>query len=275
MIILLLFLYALMHYQKISLSTLNALLLFGKNVLPSIFFYIVLLDILSRINTFDKIYALLFKPLRLFKIRYSSSVFVLFTSFLVGNPANAKSIIDLYDENLIDKNEADYLISSTSFMSIGFSLVYLSSLFPFLTIKIIIINVISNLIIMLISKNKGTIKKESINREKFHILMINDSLKKSFNLLTIILLNMLFFNILCDILLDFNIPSFLLGFIEITKGLKEISNLNIRLILAFSSAFLSFGGICIHLQILSIIKGKISYKKFLIKRIMASIISFY
>ena len=66
------------------------------------------------------------------------------------------------------------------------------------------------------------------------------------------------------------------GILELTQGIKYVSLLSIDMKIkgALITFFLSFGGISVHMQIMSIISDtKIKYKPFFIARIIHSIIS--
>ena len=272
-IILLLFIYGLMHPLLISSSTRNSLLLFSTYILPSLFFYIFILDILFKMKSLNKATNGLFNIFKIFKIRSNYSVLIILFSFFVGNPTNAKNVIDLLDENKINKNEANYLLCTTHFVSIGFSITFVGIILKnyLLCIVPITANIISNLILMILNKNEGQRKKEEIVNVKYDF---SSSFTKTINVLIMICAVTLFSGILIDILLELKFPKIFLGFIEITRGIKELNNLDIRLFISFISAFLSFGGVSIHLQIYNIIRNKLNYKKFLFNRILASIFSF-
>ena len=67
------------------------------------------------------------------------------------------------------------------------------------------------------------------------------------------------------------------GLIEMTSGIKNISNTNIGLRLKSSiiGFLISFSGLSVHFQVKSIIEGtKIKYKNFLLARIIHSILCF-
>ena len=66
------------------------------------------------------------------------------------------------------------------------------------------------------------------------------------------------------------------GIVEMTQGLKYVSLLNVSLKIKaiLNAMIISFGGISVHVQIISIIKdSKIKYFPFLIARIIHAIIS--
>ena len=75
-----------------------------------------------------------------------------------------------------------------------------------------------------------------------------------------------------------NVSSLIIkSILEITMGLKELSILNFSDLskVMLSSSILSFGGLSVHMQVISqLIDTDISYKKYLIGRIYQTLISF-
>lgn len=68
-----------------------------------------------------------------------------------------------------------------------------------------------------------------------------------------------------------SVPDFLLPFIEITNGVCKEDEFSLPVL----SAYLAFGGLCIHLQILPVIlKCGMRYGEFLLSRIAASLLSY-
>ena len=73
-----------------------------------------------------------------------------------------------------------------------------------------------------------------------------------------------------------NLQYFINGIIEMTQGIKYIcsSNIDINLKAIVSTFFISFGGICIHAQVKSVLKGvNMKYKIYLLARILHAFIS--
>ena len=101
------------------------------------------------------------------------------------------------------------------------------------------------------------------------------TIKTSINSVLMILSVVILFNILTTLIQHIfslnDITSTLInGILEMTGGIAKISCLNINNILKFIFSFyiLNFGGICIHMQALSMIKSKkIKYFKYLIFRL--------
>ena len=185
---------------------------------------------------------------------------------------------------------------------------YSNPLFIISTIGILLLNnkkigflilfchILSNIIIGIIFKNKEVkeykkedfeevIKKINNKRKNIQsfIYVLTNSITKSFTILVQMLGIIMFFLIITTILkkiiiLDPFSYSILSGIIEMTQGIKNISNintLNLRLKSSIIGFLISFSGISVHFQVKSIIEGTaIKYKKFFIARIIHAILCF-
>ena len=142
-------------------------------------------------------------------------------------------------------------------------------------------NIIIGIIIGKISPNTNKNYTEKIPKsQKFSNILIN-SIKKSIDTLLLILGSITIFLILSTIIanrLNLNIytESIIKGLFEITMGINSISMINIPDIykVIISTMFISFGGLAVHLQILSVSNDiNINYHNFLVARIIHSILS--
>ena len=121
---------------------------------------------------------------------------------------------------------------------------------------------------------------DEINNTKLGYV-ISNAIKESINTLILILGSISTFLILTTLLNNFiiipnNFKPLLNGFFEMTQGLKQLSNLDISLNYKalISIAILSFGGLSVHMQIITIISDtKIKYFPYLISRLIHSFIS--
>ena len=111
--------------------------------------------------------------------------------------------------------------------------------------------------------------------------LISNSIKKSMDTLLMILGTITFYMISTNLLLSFIKTNTLVtilikGIFEITQSLNILNLLEYQSIIkeVIAISIISFGGLSIHTQVLSIInKTKISYKNFFIGRILHTIIS--
>lgn len=253
----------------------NTVILWFKNIVPNLLpmFIITSLIIESNLiinicNIFGKLFNKIFKC-------SNYGIFIYFLSLFTGSPSNAKYINDLVNNNLISNTLSDKLLLFTS--NYNTLLIYsLLSLYlnKSISIKIIIIIIISNIIVGLIFRNINYIDlKTNYIKRKINISKI---IKDTIDTLLMILGTLIFFNIIINLLPIKNIllKNILNGFLEITTGLKGLEYLdistNIKILL--STMYLSFGGLSIHTQIKSILPDT-NYTLFLKSRLYAVIIS--
>lgn len=253
----------------------NTVILWFKNIVPNLLpmFIITSLIIESNLiinisNIFGKLFNKIFKC-------SNYGIFIYFLSLFTGSPSNAKYINDLVNNNLISNTLSDKLLLFTS--NYNTLLIYsLLSLYlnKSISIKIIIIIIISNIIVGLIFRNINYIDlKTNYIKRKINISKI---IKDTIDTLLMILGTLIFFNIIINLLPIKNmlLKNILNGFLEITTGLKGLEYLNIstNIKILLSTVYLSFGGLSIHTQIKSILPDT-NYTLFLKSRLYAVIIS--
>lgn len=270
------------------------------NVFPSLFPFFVLSEILMNYG-FIELTGELFKPIfeKLFKIN-GNAAFVFIMSIISGFPSNAKYTKELYLQNKLSDKEATKILMFSHFSNPLFILGTISLTFlndKKLGIIVMIAHYFSNIIIGLIFRNYNVSKitkdkfsfnnailqmhYKRINNSKKFGTIITNSLVNSINTLLLILGVITTFLIITTIIdNNFNLSLFnktmLSGFLEMTQGLKHVSLLStapkIKCIL--TAMIISFGGLSVHTQVLSIISDtKIKYKPFLIARIIHTIIA--
>lgn len=271
-----------------------------NSVFPSLFPFFVISEILVNCG-FVEFLGELFKPLmyKLFKVKGEAS-YVLIMGMLSGFPSSAKYIKELYQKKLIDKFEATKILLFTHFSNPLFiigtiSITFLNNIeVGFL---ILITHYISNFIIGIMFRNYHPSKKENtktslktainlmtnkrIANNKTIGEIISSALINTINTLLLILGTITVFLIITTIIdknIDLNpyYQSILNGIFEMTQGLKYVSILDIPLKLKtiLSTMFISFGGISVHMQIISILTEiKVKYLPFLASRIIHALIS--
>lgn len=253
----------------------NTVILWFKNIVPNLLpmFIITSLIIESNLiinicNIFGKLFNKIFKC-------SNYGIFIYFLSLFTGSPSNAKYINDLVNNNLISNTLSDKLLLFTSnyntLLIYSLLILYLNKS---ISIKIIIIIIISNIVVGLIFRNINYIDlKTNYIKRKINISKI---IKDTIDTLLMILGTLIFFNIIINLLPIKNmlLKNILNGFLEITTGLKGLEYLdistNIKILL--STIYLSFGGLSIHTQIKSILPDT-NYTLFLKSRLYAVIIS--
>ena len=273
---------------KVFFNTLN---LCFYNLLPNIFIFFIITDIL---NNYDFPY-LLSKLLgriieKLYHLPRESS-YIIFMSLTSGFPGNSKLIKDGLDNNTINSFDATRLLTMTHFANPLF-IIYTIGISFFNSFKIGLIILLShfltNFIVGLFFRNIFKYNKKNISIVRKTPLPFLTLLKTSFINTTKIIINVfgiiIFFAIISATLSKYlNLNSFsntiFNGLIEITNGLKLLSQLSFSKIKAATLAtfFISFGGLSIHMQTMSILnKYNINYYIYLISRLLhAGLSSFF
>lgn len=259
-----------------------------SSILPSLFPFFVLTDILNSYNTINYIPSFIkniFK--KLFNIS-DNGIFIFFISMLSGFPSNARNIKNLYKENKITKEEAEHLLMFTHFSNPMFILGTLVIIFlnnKSLGLLILVSHYLPNFIIGFLLRKYNKPKYNyniniNNNCNNFGIIFTK-SIKSSIDSLLLILGTLTVFLIISTIiinLLNLNTINSLLikSILEITSGLKEISTIsfNNSTLVILSSCILSFGGLSVHMQVINeLTETDISYKNFFIGRIFQTFLS--
>ena len=281
-------------------TVLFSLNIWKNNVFPSLFPFFVLSEILVNYG-FIELVSELFKPImnKLFKTKGVCS-FAFIMSLISGFPSSSKYIRELYTNGFINEHEGTKLLTFTHFSNPIFILGTISTIFlnnkeigPLILIchytgNIIVGLLFRNYYISKKEKHKTSFKKAILEMHKKRISnnssfanILSNAIINGINTLLLILGIITFFLILTTIIdNNMHIPKYyqtiLNGTLEMTQGLKYISLLEIPLKIkgTISVLFISFGGICVHMQIISILKDtKIKYFPFLVARIIHGSIS--
>jgi hypothetical protein len=210
--------------------------------------------------------------------------FVIISSMTSGFPSSAKFIKNLLDEEILNTNEAEYLLTFTHFSSPLFVIGFIGCTTlgeKELGYIILLSHIISNFIIAFITRKKEFCvtntkdKKLTITKRKGFIESLTLSITRTINTLLLLLGIITTFLIISTIILKFGNPSpltkaLISGTLEMTQGIKYISTIEIPQYIKASiiGFFISFGGISIHLQVMSILSDtKIKYRTYFLARI--------
>ena len=287
MIILLYIGYEILTESETILKSVDfSLNVFKNNIFPSLFPFFVLSNILIKCGL-PEFMGNLFKG-------------IMNKVIISGNPANAKYTRELYKDGKINKYEATKILCFTCFSNPLFILGSVSILFlnnKEAGLLILICHYVGNLFIGLGMRGYHPSKKENdktsltkaidemhkkriSNKDSFGEVITN-SLVSSINTLLLILgviTSCLVLTTIIDNNLNLNsvFQSVLNGFIEMTQGLKYISleAIPLKLKCILTVMILSFGGLSVHMQIMSILSDTdIKYLPFLCARICHAVIS--
>ena len=302
MVILLIIIMLVINPKRYINSCYNGLVCWVKNVLPSLFPFLICTKILTEINFFNKFSNLLAKPTKkLFKAPLiASSVFLI--SIISGYPVGAKIISDLYNQKAISSKTANKL---TTFCSTSGPLFIIgtvgTSLFGSAKIGYIMLfsHILGSIINGIFYRNKYVNENETHyqheqNTNLNYNKIIANCMKNSISSVLVVGGFITIFYIIIDILIDTNIISFLSygldfllsslnikigesvfsGIIEVTRGCLILSQSNAsNLIKCVTGAgLISFGGFSIHFQALAFLNDcKIDTKFYFIQKITHTI----
>lgn len=267
--ILILFLIGLFFYNKdlVSMSILESINIWYKNLFPSIFPVLILCDLIVSFNIFEfliKCGGNIFQ--KLFKInKYGLLVFIV--SLLCGTPSNMSLAYNLYKKNLLNEDDINKLIPLCLFFNPIFVI-------NFTNIKVYAILFISTIITGLLfrGKNNNIIEIELNSNNEFDL---NKSIEKGIHILLNILGTISIFMLLSNIIIIKKpiVSCILGGLFELTTGLYK-TNIFFKGNNYLYLLILSFGGISIFTQIKGILKDiRINYYHIVIQRLVVFIIS--
>lgn len=303
-------------FSKTNLSAAsNGLILWATCVVPSLFPFFVISNLLSHTKVVSFIGRLLDKFMKpLFNVPGIGG-FAFIMGLISGYPVGAKIVSEFREKGLVSKDEGERMLAFTNnsgplfiLSSVGISLfgdtktgilLLCTHVLSCITVGIILgkfsieqsekNNYINNKIILknnnVTLKNLGEVLGNSINTAISTILLIGgfvvifsviisilnvthalDFLSKFLNPI----LSFLGFN------LDFSKPM-LSGIIELTNGIKSVSNIHIKAIsqnIILCAFLLGFGGFSVLLQVFSIVsKTDLSMKKYFIGKLLQGIVA--
>ena len=275
----------LFNKNLVSDTILTSFYIWFNTLVPSMLPMFILSDILTNYNFVMFIPKIITEFIsKLFNIS-KGAVLVLFISLISGFPGNAAAIKSSYDLKLIDKKEAEHILLFTHFANPLFILQTIGTFYlknNIYGIIILISHLLGNIIIGLLFKNRNSPSynyiSKSGNCQSFTMVLTN-SIKKSINTLLMVAGTVTSFLIISTLICHiFNLNVFLSAIVksvlEMTMGLSSLSLLDIKDIykVVFSSMIISFGGLSIHLQVISILED-IRYKNYFKGRIYQCIIS--
>ena len=250
----------------VSTSILNSCHLFLTKVFISLFPMYIISKILINYNF----------PYYLSKITKSSYLYLFLISLLSGTPNNAIIIKDLLDKKIIDITTANKYIMCNFFINPLFLYTMLKNFLDLKTaILIIIISYFSNIIIYLFLKSNFP---SPLCKTKE--LSLSELLVKEVNNATSIFLNILGMIIIFNLISLLILPKYKVftGLIEVTNGLYFLtqSSLTPYLKALLSIIFINFGGLCILMQVKSVINSSaILLTNYLYGRFYATFLSVF
>lgn len=301
-----------MYSNSSFLAAKSGISLWTNNVIPSLFPFLVAVELLKNTNIIYFLSIHLDEYMNpLFNLP-GISAFPFIMGILSGYPVGAKIVSDLYEKNACTKDEAERMLpfvnnSGPLFIigTVGISFYANSTIGIILLFTHIISSITVGIVFGIISRIKKRHKYSNSNylvspNNAISIYELGEILGSSImsSIRTILLIGgfVTLFSVIISILEKtkvliiisnllgniFNInssiiSSFITGIIEFTNGLNKISAIhlkNISLNIIISSFIIGFGGISVLLQVLSIIaKQKLSINKYVIGKLLQAFVS--
>lgn len=276
-----------LNKSLISSTVITSFYIWFNTLVPSMFPMFVTSNILISYNFINYIPKHLTTLLmKIFNIS-KEAVLVILISLISGFPSNALAIKTSYEMKLITKEEAEHLLLICHFANPLFVLETIGVFYlknNTYGIIILLSHILSSIIIGITFRHKNNPTKnnyitKTTSCQSFGTIF-SLSIKKSVNTLLMISGTVSSFliisTLICYIFKLNNIESMIIkGIFEMTMGLNSLSLLNIKDIykVIISTMILSFGGLSIHMQVISILDNKINYHNYFIGRIYQVIIS--
>ena len=268
-------------------SIMYALNLWVENLIPALFPFFIISDILINYNITNYIPKFIKEKCKCFLNITDNMLVILLLSMFSGFPSNARNARTFYEKNLITEDEGNHVLMFSHFANPVFIVITVGVYFfhnQKIGIILLITHYLSNLGVALLFKNKfkhtGTDNFNLITNNNFGEVLIS-AIKRAIDTILLICGIMVVFLTLSSIILSVfrlnDCNSMLVkGILEITIGLDmlRIVSLTTRCKLIIASCILAFGGFSVHLQVISQIVGtKIKYIYFFIGRMYQLIIA--
>ena len=264
----------------INSSVIYALKLWVNTLIPSLFPFFIISDILINYNIINYIPKCIKDFLKkLFNIN-DNMLTILILSMMSGFPSNARNTRIMYDKRYITLEEANHILIFTHFANPIFILTTVAVFFLHnkkVGYLLLGTHYLSNFILGIVFRGNNKYidtDNNNINNNTTFGEVLVLAIKRAIDTILTISGIITIFLILASIIINtFNITGYtkmiIKGFFEITIGIEELSNLLLsnRYMTIITSMFLAFGGISVHMQVLSqIADTKIKYIYFFIGR---------
>ncbi len=257
-------------------------------VMPSLFIFMIFSNIIIN-SKFKHIVSRPFKFLAKYIFRISeSNIAIVILSLVGGYPVGAKLISNAINQNSLSRDEASNLLCycvncGPAFLISGIGVSIFSSfkIGIYMYISQIIACVITGFIMSFFNKNciQNNISKNTSKSIPYSVLFVksvNDAVKSMAIICGFIIAFSAFMPMVSVILkyLGSEYGHIVQGFLEVTTGCNNLSEISSPNAILLATAFTAFGGVCVHLQVYAMIsQNGVKMTKFFILRIIYTLIS--
>lgn len=281
-------------------SCIEGLKLWALTVLPSLLPFFFLTTLLTQTGTLVSLSKKITPITKFLFNQKGISAYAFIMSILSGYPVGSRIICDLYSKNVISKDEAERMsvLATTSgplfiIGAVGIGM-FNDKIIGFI---IYLAHILSAILVGIIFRSHGKTSEQNNNffiDEADNNLLYNCVYSSVISSLIVGGFVSVFY-VFAEILSDFNIlfpiaylaqtplevlggdistaKAYVIGFIECTKGCKDLSQICVSpLTISLSASLISFGGISIILQSLTFLKkAKVSAKFFMKGKLLQTI----
>ena len=272
-------------------STARGMELCAKTLIPSLFPFMVISDILVSSGALSLLGRPLHTPMRkLFGISGDGGCAVII-GILCGFPVGTKTAVALYEERRISKNELEHVLMLCNLPSSAFLINAVGiSLFGSHTVGLLLYlaNIVSTLIIGLVSKAFFEIPDEppaNAQRDprKSGVSIFTSAITSSATGMLYVCAFVVFFSTLVGsleaMIAGLSLPDVFtplwFGFFEMTQGVTKAALCSSRQLGLLSTAIVSgWSGLSVHFQIMSLCQSHaLSFRPYFISKLMSAIIN--
>ena len=244
----------------------NSINIFKNKLFPSIFPFFILANLSLDLGIATKISNKLnFLIRKIFHVEGICS-FIIIISIISGFPSGSFYISSCYKNKLFPKEIGNYLLTFTHFANPLFILGTCGLILNDIKLayKILIIQIIANIILGILLRPKKIVSLKNYNYAKLSFMKaLPKAITKAINLLLFMLGSITFFMFFSKLLVSFlNLNTFfkviLTGLLDLTSGISMVNQLqlNKELIGLIILTFITFGSLSVHLQIINNIKDE-------------------
>jgi len=287
-------------------------ILWANCIIPSLFPFFIATELLNYTDITKIVGNMMHRIMRpLFNVP-GVAAYALIMGLVSGSPIGAKITLDLYENNLVTKKEAERMLAFTNncgpLFIIGTTgiLLFHSKLIGILLLSTHILSSITTGIILGIQSRMNNVRTEISTRNHYNEsistnydynigIILSQSVKNAvsltlqiggfivlFSVFLSIINELNIFNAIGSILEKIYIPkeftkSILTGMIELTSGVNIVANLQTQYLsmnIIICSFLLGFGGISILIQVMSILsKSNLSIKTYLTGKLLHGLLA--
>lgn len=249
-----LFVYCLLNSGTVAENSGKYLKLCGERVVPALFVFSVLANIICKSKAFYTLCHVL--P------RFGVEAALLIMGMLGGFPLGAAVAVELYDNGAVSKKQAEYLCAFTNNPSLSFTVSYVGGVFNNKNIGLRLalltaLSAVAAAVILkpfLLPKSKGGIKLIPATGS---VPTLSAAIKDTCTTMLVICGCIVFFGSLCWML-----PPQLQGVLELSGGISRCRSVGNAAVL------LGFSGVSVLCQVSAVCKGKLSTAPYLAAKLV-------